>query len=54
MKTKLSIQNVYKIFGKHPKKAMRMVNEGKTKDQIFSASGQTVGVKDASFDIYEG
>ncbi|MFY0640683.1 MAG: glycine betaine/L-proline ABC transporter ATP-binding protein ProV [Bermanella sp.] len=54
MKTKLSIQHVYKIFGKHPKKAMRMVEQGKTKDQIFSATGQTVGVKDASFDIYEG
>ncbi|MGR6871461.1 glycine betaine/L-proline ABC transporter ATP-binding protein ProV [Pseudomonas sp. HK3] len=54
MKTKLSIQHVYKIFGKNPKKAMRMVEQGKTKDQIFAAIGQTVGVKDASFDIYEG
>lgn len=54
MKTKLSIQNVYKIFGKQPKKAIKMLEQGKTKDQIFSATGQTVGVKDASFDIYEG
>lgn len=54
MKAKLSVQHLYKIFGKHPKKAMKMVEQGKNKDEIFEATGQTVGVKDASFDIYEG
>ncbi len=54
MKTKLSVQNVYKIFGKHPKKAMSLLKRGKSKDDIFASIGQTVGVHDASFDIYEG
>lgn len=54
MKTKLSVQNVYKIFGKHPKKAMSLLERGKSKDDIFASIGQTVGVHDASFDIYEG
>lgn len=54
MKVKLSIQHVYKIFGKNAKKAINMVEQGKTKEHIFRETGQTVGVKDASFDIYEG
>lgn len=54
MKVKLSVQHVYKIFGKNAKKAINMVKQGKTKEHIFSETGQTVGVKDASFDIYEG
>ncbi|EAT12298.1 glycine betaine/L-proline ABC transporter ATP-binding protein ProV [Bermanella marisrubri] len=54
MKAKLSVQHLYKVFGKHPKKALKMVEQGKNKDEIFEATGQTVGVKDASFDIYEG
>lgn len=54
MKTKLSVQHVYKIFGKNTKKAIQMVEQGKTKEHIFNETGQTVGVKDASFDIYEG
>lgn len=54
MQVKLSVQNVYKIFGENPKKALGLIEQGKDKDQIFEATGQTVGVKDASFDIYEG
>lgn len=54
MKVKLSIQNVYKVFGKSPLKALPMIEQGKDKDQIFAETGMTVGVKDASFDIHEG
>lgn len=54
MKVKLSVQNLYKIFGEGPKKALALLEQGKNKDQIFEATGQTVGVKDASFDIYDG
>jgi len=45
---------VYKIFGEHPKKAMMMIKKGIDKDEIFVRTGMTVGVKDASFEIYEG
>ena len=54
MQVKLSVQNVYKIFGEQPHKAMALLQQGQDKDQIFAATGQTVGVRDASFDIYEG
>lgn len=54
MKAKLSIQNVYKVFGKTPQKVFPLIDQGKSKDEIFAETGMTVGVKDASFDIYEG
>lgn len=54
MNTKLSVQNVYKIFGDQPENAMNMVTQGQSKDDIFAQTGHTLGVKDASFDIYEG
>lgn len=54
MKVKLSVQNAYKIFGKSPKRALPLIEQGKDKDEIFAETGMTVGVKDASFDIHEG
>lgn len=54
MSTKLSIENVYKIFGPHPKRALERVKKGQGKDQIFADTGMTVGVSDASFDVNEG
>lgn len=54
MKTKLSVRNVYKVFGDNPNQAMNMAKEGQSKDAIFKETGNTLGVKDASFDIYEG
>jgi glycine betaine/proline transport system ATP-binding protein len=52
--TKLSVKNVYKVFGPDPKDAMKRVKRGETKDQIFAETGATVGVSDASFDIHSG
>ena len=50
----LSIKNVYKVFGKKPKKAMKMLEAGVEKDEIFEKTGQTVGVLDASFSVKKG
>ncbi|WP_166254902.1 glycine betaine/L-proline ABC transporter ATP-binding protein ProV [Marinobacter salicampi] len=54
MTYKLSIRNVYKIFGDEPEKAFQLLEQGLDKDAIFEKTGQTVGVQDASFDIREG
>nr|WP_194865644.1 glycine betaine/L-proline ABC transporter ATP-binding protein ProV [Alloalcanivorax profundimaris] len=54
MDAKLSVRNVYKIFGPHPKRALEMVRQGLGKNEIFEKTGMTVGVSDASFDIREG
>lgn len=54
MTPKLSIRNVFKIFGDYPEDAFRFLEQGYEKDAIFEKTGQTIGVHDASFDIHEG
>ena len=51
---KLEVKNLYKIFGPHPKKAMKLLDEGLDKEAIFEKTETTVGVQDASFEIYKG
>jgi len=51
---KIEVKNTTKIFGKNAKRASQLLNEGKTKSEILKATGATVGVKNASFDVYEG
>lgn len=53
-KIKLKVHNLYKIFGENPNHAMKMIEQNIDKEEIFSKTGMTVGVKDASFEIYEG
>ncbi|AFG37247.1 glycine betaine/L-proline ABC transporter ATP-binding protein ProV [Spirochaeta africana] len=53
-KVKIRIEGVYKIFGRHPERARKMVKEGFSKEEILEKTGCAVGVADASFDIYEG
>jgi glycine betaine/proline transport system ATP-binding protein len=54
MKTKISGKNLYKIFGGSAEDALKLLEAGKDKDEIFEATGQTVGVNDASFEVAEG
>ncbi len=51
---KVEVRNLYKIFGPHPKKAMKLLSEGLDKEAIFERTETTVGVQDASFQIREG
>jgi glycine betaine/proline transport system ATP-binding protein len=53
-KRKIAVKNVYKIFGENPKKAMQLLEKGVNKEEIFKQTGLSVGVQDASFEIYEG
>ena len=52
--TKIVVRNLFKIFGAHPQKAMKMLADGHEKSDIFEKTGMTVGVNDASFDINAG
>jgi glycine betaine/proline transport system ATP-binding protein len=54
MAPKLSVKNVYKVFGKDPQDALDRLKAGQSKESIFQETGQTVGVQDASFDVEEG
>jgi glycine betaine/proline transport system ATP-binding protein len=51
---KIVVNNLTKIFGKKPKKALSYIEEGLSKDEIFNKTGQTVGLYDVSFEVYEG
>lgn len=51
---KVEVKNLYKIFGPQPKEAMEMLDQGLNKEEIFEKTSTTVGVQDASFDIYRG
>ncbi len=54
MKPKIIGNNLYKIFGDSPDEALALLRAGKSKDQIFEATGQTVGVQDVDFQVAEG
>lgn len=51
---KVRVKNLFKIFGKNPKEALRLAREGVDKETVFEKTGQAVGVNDASFDVMEG
>ncbi|MCP8687619.1 glycine betaine/L-proline ABC transporter ATP-binding protein ProV [Marinobacterium sedimentorum] len=50
----LSIKNVYKVFGAEPDTAMKMLEKGADKNEIFEKTGQVIGVFDASFSVRKG
>lgn len=52
--TKLRVENLTKIFGNQEKEALNLMNQGKTKEEILNATGATIGVNQASFDVHEG
>ncbi len=51
---KIRVNNLFKIFGPDPKKALELIKHGKTKEQIYEETGLTVGVNDASFSVNSG
>ncbi|SDI07732.1 quaternary amine ABC transporter ATP-binding protein [Alteribacillus bidgolensis] len=51
---KLKVDGLTKIFGKKPKKALELLKQNKSKDDILSETGNTVGVNRASFSVEDG
>jgi len=51
---KIEVKNLYKIFGPQPKKALALLKQGLDKEAIFEKTETTVGVQDASFEIFTG
>ncbi len=54
MTDKILIENLYKVFGPHPDTAMKMLKQGKSKEEIMEKTKHGVGVADASFTVKEG
>ncbi len=47
-------QNIYKIFGERPEIAIKLLEKGKTKEDVQAETGQVVGVQDVSFQLESG
>lgn len=52
--SKIRIERVTKVFGKNTSQALKLVKQGKSKEQILKETNATVGVYEASLTIEEG
>ncbi|MFW5994416.1 MAG: quaternary amine ABC transporter ATP-binding protein [Bacillota bacterium] len=50
---KIEVKNLTKIFGKKPKRAIPLLEEGYSKDEILEKTGNTVGVNSVNFSVEE-
>jgi len=51
---KITVNNLYKIFGSASERALKMLKEGKSKEEIQELTGAVIGVQNASFSIRKG
>ncbi|MGO3354399.1 MAG: ATP-binding cassette domain-containing protein, partial [Halomonas sp.] len=51
---KIQVRGLSKVFGKHPQKAIELRNQGMKRPEILEKTGQTLGLSNISFDVYEG
>ena len=51
---KISIRNLYKIFGTHPEKAMEHVRTGMSKPDLLEQKGHVLGLQDINVDMQAG
>ncbi|MFP4476233.1 MAG: glycine betaine/L-proline ABC transporter ATP-binding protein [Desulfatibacillaceae bacterium] len=54
MEPRISVKNLKKVFGPKPERAIPLLDQGMSKDEILKETGLAVGVADASFNVYEG
>ncbi len=50
---KVSIKNLYKIFGSNPKSALEKVKAGMEKEELLAQTDHVLGLQDISIDIRE-
>jgi len=51
---KIYLENLIKIYGDQPRKALQLFREGKTKDDILELTNQVVSIADISLKINQG
>ena len=51
---RLASQGVYKVFGSKPQRALEMADEGASREEILQTTGNTVAVRDVSFEVHPG
>ncbi|MTD30694.1 glycine betaine/L-proline ABC transporter ATP-binding protein [Planomicrobium sp. YIM 101495] len=50
----IKVEGLSKVFGKNSKQALKLLGEGKTKEEVLKLTGSTVGVNRASFEVEAG
>ncbi|WP_284139493.1 MULTISPECIES: glycine betaine/L-proline ABC transporter ATP-binding protein [unclassified Virgibacillus] len=50
----IEAKNLSKVFGKNPKQALKLLDQGLSKNEILKQTGNTVGVNRASFSVEAG
>ena len=50
----IKVENLYKIFGKEPERALKQLKQGRTKAEIMKNIGVTVGINNVSFEVNAG
>lgn len=51
---KFEVKNLYKIYGKHPDSALKLLKEGVNKEEILAETNQVIGLEDVNISIDEG
>ncbi|OIJ21554.1 glycine betaine/L-proline ABC transporter ATP-binding protein [Anaerobacillus alkalidiazotrophicus] len=51
---KIKVENLTKVFGKKPKKAIDLLKNNLSKDEILKQTGMTIGVNQANFEVKNG
>ena len=54
MAKQIIIDHVFKVFGDTPEKALELVQQGLSKQEILAHTGNSIGVFDATFTIEPG
>ncbi len=50
----IRVENLFKVFGSNPEKALKLLKQGLEKEEIFKKTGMTIGVQNANFTINAG
>ncbi len=50
----IEIRNLFKVFGPDPQKGLKLLKQGKSKEEIYEQTGLTVGVQNANFEVKKG
>ena len=49
--TIISIKALYKVFGKDPKRAMKLIHQGMSKDELLEQTGHVIGLNNVNLDM---
>lgn len=54
MSDRITVNNLYKVFGPHPDEALSLIEKGFNRDEIYEQTGMTVAVQAADFAVRDG